>query len=95
MGVSSSFYETKLCECNASVSNSTNIEGPGGDFRIQHIAGDVDDNVQTLDDNDTFHGMDVIVSLTPLLRYSTVLQRKKLVTSRQITKPNSHEASQV
>ena len=88
MGFSSSYYETKLFERNAVVSNSINIEGLEGTFCMQHIADNVDHNVRTLDGNGTFHGMGIIVSVTPLLRSSTVLERRKFVTSRQITEPN-------
>ena len=68
MGVRSLYYKTKLLERNISVSDSTNIEELKGTSFIQHIAGNVGHSVRTLDDNNTFHGMGIIVSLTPLLR---------------------------
>ena len=88
MAVHSPYYETKLYEHNSLVSNSTNIEGLKGTFCMNHRTSTVNHNAQNFDGNDAFHGMGILASLTPLVRFSIVLERRKFVTSRQITEPN-------
>ena len=54
---------------------------------IQHLTGSVDHNIWITDGNDTFYGMDIIVSLTPVMRSWRVPEGKKFVTLRQISDP--------
>ena len=70
------------------VFNCTKIEVLKGISCMKHITVKVNHNVQTLNGNDTFHGMDIIVSVTSLLRSSTVLNRRLFVKRRQITELN-------
>ena len=42
---------------------------------MQYIADNVDHNIRTLDGNNTFHGMGIIVEVTPGIKHSVIVPR--------------------
>ena len=60
----SSYQEAQLFNQNAALDQGTNIPDYNGEF-VQYVADNVDQNVRTLDSNDTFHGMGMIATVIP------------------------------
>ena len=61
------YNEVILFEKNAAVTNNTDgmFEGLIGESFIQHVADNADHNTCTIDGKNTFHGMGIIVAITP------------------------------
>ena len=64
LGFCSSYQEAQLFNQNVALDQGTDIPDYNGEF-VQYVADNVDHNVRTLDGNDTFHGMDMIATVTP------------------------------
>ena len=56
------------------------------DYSMQAIADNVDHNTKTLDGKSTFHGMGIIVAVTPKLRLTTFIPRFRKVQSDELVK---------
>ena len=64
-GFSSSYSEVQIYERSAAVHHGTDITGHTPDMFLQHVADNVDNNIKTLDELGTFHGMGIITTVTP------------------------------
>ena len=61
------------------------------DFFMQAIADNVDHNMQTIDGKNTFHGMGIIVAVTPRVDSIIVVKRNTKVPSEELVKLASIE----
>ena len=79
LGFSSSYHEVLKYEKSAAISEGVQF--------IQYVADNVDHNIRTLDDHNTFHGMDIIATLTPGSKNirSRIIRRKE-VTAEELAK---------
>jgi len=67
-GFCSSYSEVINFERSAAVSQGTNISNLQTKDFVQYVADNVDHNICTLDGSNTFHGMGMIVAVTPSIR---------------------------
>ena len=56
------------------------------DFFMQAIADNADHNMQTIDGKNTFHGMGIIVAVTPIVDSTIVVKRNTKVSSEELVK---------
>ena len=63
-GFCSAYNEMQQFEWNAALSHNTDIPNYKSEF-LQYAADNVDHNSRTLDGHNTFHGMGMIVVITP------------------------------
>ena len=61
------------------------------DFFMQAIADNVDHNMQIIDGKNTFHGMGIIVAVTPRIDSTIVMKRNTKVSSEEVVKLASIE----
>ena len=82
-GFCCSYTEVQNFEKNSTLSLGTDIPSFTPSQFVQYIADNVDHNIQTLDGNDTFHGMGMIAAVTPGFKRSNPIIRVK-VTAKDI-----------
>ena len=85
-GFCSSYSTVLQYERSAAATQGTDIPGYKSDQFIQYVADNVDHNynTRTLDGTGTFHGMDIIATITPGTR-TTRLVPNKAVTTEDIS----------
>ena len=75
LGFSVSYSEVQKYERSAAMSNRTDIPGFIPGHFIQYAADNVDHDLRTLDGHGTFHGMGIIVNVTPKIQRTTIVKR--------------------
>ena len=55
-------------------------------YSVEVVADDVDHNAKTMDGKNTFHGMGIIVAVTPCLKLTTIIPRLQDVPSADLVK---------
>ena len=81
-GFCCSYNEVHQFEQNAMLSYGTDIPNHSTQF-VQYVADNVDHNIKILDGNNTFHGMEMIATITPANNKSNQILRVK-VTPKDI-----------
>ena len=76
-GFCSSYQEVQLFNQNAALDQGTDIPDYDREF-VQYGGDNVDHNVRTLDDKDTFHGMGMICTTTTGTKRKRYVPRKKI-----------------
>lgn len=74
-GFCSYYGEVLKFESSAAVSQGAYLPQTMSDSMIQFSADNVDHNLHTLDGHDTFHGMGIIASVTPGMKFSNSIPR--------------------
>lgn len=77
LGFCSSYQEALLFKQNAAVEQGTCIPEYYGQF-VQYVADNVDHNLRTIDGHNTFHGMEIIATVTPGTTVMNRVPRKKV-----------------
>ncbi|CAC5413385.1 unnamed protein product [Mytilus coruscus] len=90
LGFCSSYGEILKFESSAAVSQETYLPNDVDDHTIMFSADNVDHNLQTLDGNDTFHGMGIIATVTPGITFKEPVPRID-TTPEQIIKSGKIE----
>ncbi len=75
-GFCASYTEVKKFEMCARESQGTDIPGITPGHFVQYVADNVDHNVRTLDGYNTFHGMGIIVAVTPATKQQEPVSRR-------------------
>ena len=83
-GFTCSYHDVTTYERNAAVAYGTEVHGYTPDHHIQYIADNVDHNVAPIDGTGTFHGMGIIVAVTPRTQSS-----RKVIPMSSLAKPLS------
>ena len=83
MGFCSSYSAIQNFERSAAVTQGVDIPEYKEDCFIQYIADNVDHNTRTLDGHGTFHGMGMVVTITPNTKVSRQIS-KRSVTSGNV-----------
>ena len=76
-GFCCSYQEVQRFGNNADVDQGTDIPNHTSEF-VQYVTENVDHNIRTLDGNHTFHGMGIIVLVTPGTKHSQLVPRAKI-----------------
>ena len=79
-GFCCSYSEVQRFERNASVCQGTDIPNLTPDQVVQYVANNVDHNIITIDDQNTFHGMGMIATITPATSTSYHIPRVTVPT---------------
>ena len=80
LGFCCSYQQVQEFERSAAFSHGTDIPN-FSDQSVQYVADNMDHNIQTLDGNDTFHGMGMITTVTPGVRSNNRIPRIKVLIS--------------
>ena len=75
MSFSAPYSEVKKFQLNAAVVDGIGILGETEDKSIQYVADNVDQNIATLDGHGTFHGMEIIITVTPGTKQTKAIPR--------------------
>lgn len=77
MGFACSYSEVLKYQSNAAMSQNVALKELNGQF-VQFVADNVDHNTATLDGHNSFHGMGIIASITPGVKFERIVPRNKV-----------------
>lgn len=83
-GFCCSYSEVKTFERSSAVMQGTDIPNLNSNHFLQYSADNVDHNIRSIDGKNTFHGMGIIVSITPSSRSTESIIRRVNITSEDI-----------
>ena len=80
LGLSCSFDEVLSYQTNAALAQSSGMSGPIEGPFAQYIADSADHNAATLVGHGTFHGMRIMVALSPSFSFSYTVPRRNVIS---------------